>query len=69
MEIAEAEVRIVEKVTLPPRIENRELFRDLIIRAKAFAHCTCPDAPKYHSNCQRHLMPILDQIETLWKNK
>jgi hypothetical protein len=33
-------------------------------QARAYAHCNCPDAPSYHSNCQRGLMPILDQLQS-----
>jgi hypothetical protein len=68
-EIAHAENELGARA-LQEEVPRRQKARALLERAKQFAHCNCPEDEETgrvtrHSNCQRHLMPILEELETL----
>lgn len=61
-----------DKITIKDVIVLQDDARkDLLIKIKSlergleacknYAVCNCPDAPHYHYNCQRKLMPIIDK--------
>jgi hypothetical protein len=50
--------------------DRRAKALTLLERAKGYAHCNCPPDEStgrvsYHSNCQKGLMPILEELEGL----
>lgn len=53
-------------------VRDRKKARALLLmkQAKQYAHCNCPEDEETgrvtrHGNCQRHLMPILEELESL----
>lgn len=68
-EVAAAENALAVRA-LRDEVPRKQRARDLVKRAKQYAHCNCPPNEEtgvvdYHSNCQRHLMPILQELEGL----
>lgn len=70
MSVHERAEREFERLTATPNDKRKERATQLISQAKGYAHCNCPEDEETgrvtrHSNCQRHLMPILNELETL----